>query len=205
MPAVSKKQQRFFGMVRAAQKGEGASSPEVAKVAASIKKKDAKDFASTKHKGLPMKKEEFINEEDYDRMKDRQMERGTFRPRSKPYVARSGGSQPKKKGSGDSALDYVKKSIEAKYGKGAIMDTSKKKNEEVETIEEKKKGLWDNIHAKRKRGEKPAKPGDKDYPETLNVEEAPKYDKQGNDKYDRSMRMIRHKQKNMACLHSSNV
>ena len=36
--------------------------------------------------------------------------------------------------------------------------------------EGKKKGLWDNIHAKRKRGEKPAKPGDKDYPETLNVE-----------------------------------
>ena len=33
-----------------------------------------------------------------------------------------------------------------------------------------KKGLWDNIHAKRKRGEKPAKPGDKDYPKTLNVE-----------------------------------
>ena len=62
----------------------------------------------------------------------------------------------------------MKKSIEAKYGKGAIMDTSKKKNEEVVT--EKKKGLWDNIHAKRKRGEKPAKPGDKDYPKTLNVE-----------------------------------
>jgi len=33
-----------------------------------------------------------------------------------------------------------------------------------------KKGLWDNIHAKRKRGEAPAKKGDKDYPETLNVE-----------------------------------
>lgn len=28
-----------------------------------------------------------------------------------------------------------------------------------------KRGLWDNIHAKRKRGEKPAKPGDKDYPD----------------------------------------
>ena len=40
---------------------------------------------------------------------------------------------------------------------------------EGETIEE-KKGLWDNIHAKRKRGEKPAKKGDKDYPKTLNVE-----------------------------------
>lgn len=41
-----------------------------------------------------------------------------------------------------------------------------------EEIEEGKKGLWDNIHAKRKRGEKPAKPGDKDYPKTLNVEES---------------------------------
>jgi hypothetical protein len=54
--AVSKKQQKFMGMVRAAQKGEGASSPEVAKVASSMKKKDVKDFASTKHKGLPEKK-----------------------------------------------------------------------------------------------------------------------------------------------------
>ena len=36
--------------------------------------------------------------------------------------------------------------------------------------EGKKRGLWDNIHAKRKRGEPPAKKGDKDYPETLNVE-----------------------------------
>lgn len=39
-------------------------------------------------------------------------------------------------------------------------------------VEGKKKGLWANIHAKRKRGEKPAKPGDKDYPKTLNVERA---------------------------------
>ena len=39
-----------------------------------------------------------------------------------------------------------------------------------EFAEGKKKGLWDNIHAKRKRGEAPAKKGDKDYPETLNVE-----------------------------------
>ncbi len=28
-----------------------------------------------------------------------------------------------------------------------------------------KRGLWDNVHAKRKRGEKPAKKGDKDYPD----------------------------------------
>ena len=63
--AKSKAQQRFFGMVRAAQKGEGSASPEVAKVAGEIRKKDAKDFASTKHKGLPEKKKpkEEVNEE----------------------------------------------------------------------------------------------------------------------------------------------
>ena len=33
----------------------------------------------------------------------------------------------------------------------------------------KRKGLWANIHAKRKRGEKPAKPGDKGYPKTLDI------------------------------------
>lgn len=53
MPAVSKAQQRFMGMVHAAQKGEEPASPEVAKVADTMKKKSAKDFASTKHKGLP--------------------------------------------------------------------------------------------------------------------------------------------------------
>ncbi len=57
MPAVSKAQQRFMGMVYAAKKGKLTNpSPEVAKAAASMKKKDAKDFASTKHKGLPKKK-----------------------------------------------------------------------------------------------------------------------------------------------------
>jgi len=41
--------------------------------------------------------------------------------------------------------------------------------EDEQSIDE-KKGLWDNIHAKRKRGEAPAKKGDKDYPKTLDVE-----------------------------------
>ena len=43
--------------------------------------------------------------------------------------------------------------------------------EKLVVFGEGKRGLWDNIHAKRKRGESPAKKGDKDYPETLNVEE----------------------------------
>lgn len=39
-------------------------------------------------------------------------------------------------------------------------------------LKEEGEGLWANIHAKRKRGEKPAKPGDEEYPETLDIEEA---------------------------------
>jgi hypothetical protein len=61
MPAQSKAQQRFMGMVHAAQKGDMENpSPEVEKAADSMSDKDAKDFASTSHKGLPDKKENMI-------------------------------------------------------------------------------------------------------------------------------------------------
>jgi len=54
MPAKSKAQQRFMGMVHAAQKGElDNPSSEVEKAADSMSDADAKDYASTKHKGLP--------------------------------------------------------------------------------------------------------------------------------------------------------
>ena len=63
MPAVSKAQQRFMGMVHAAQKGDMENpSPEVSKAADSMSDKDAKDFASTSHKGLPDKKDEQIKQ-----------------------------------------------------------------------------------------------------------------------------------------------
>ena len=62
--ATSKKQQKFMGMVHAAQKGEKPASKEVAKTAKSMGKKDAEDFASTKHKGLPEKKKSETNEND---------------------------------------------------------------------------------------------------------------------------------------------
>jgi len=61
MPAVSKAQQRFMGMVHSAKKGDMENpSPDVSKVADSMSDKDVKDFASTSHKGLPNKKEEEI-------------------------------------------------------------------------------------------------------------------------------------------------
>ena len=55
--AVSKAQQRFMGMVYAAKKGETPASPEVAKAAKGMSKKEAKKYAKTKHEGLPTHKE----------------------------------------------------------------------------------------------------------------------------------------------------
>jgi hypothetical protein len=67
MPAVSKAQQRFMGMVHAVQKGDmDAPSPEVAKAASDMDDKSAKDFASTKHKGLPNK----VKSESIDKLKE---------------------------------------------------------------------------------------------------------------------------------------
>ena len=53
--AVSQAQQKFMGMAHAMQKGEKikGASPELKKVAKTMSKKSAHDFAATKHKGLP--------------------------------------------------------------------------------------------------------------------------------------------------------
>ena len=56
MPAVSKAQQRFMGIVRSIQKGNAEASDyskEIRSAAKSMKKKDVKDFADTDRKGLP--------------------------------------------------------------------------------------------------------------------------------------------------------
>ena len=55
MPASSKSQQRFFGVVKAMQKGDIPKKGKAGKIAKSMSKDDVDDFASTKHKGLPKK------------------------------------------------------------------------------------------------------------------------------------------------------
>ena len=55
MPAKSKQQQRFFGVVKAIQQGEIPKSGEAGEVADDMSKKDVDKFAGTKHKGLPKK------------------------------------------------------------------------------------------------------------------------------------------------------
>ena len=56
--AVSQAQQKMMGMALAYKRGEmDDASPEVKKMANSMSMKDLEDFAKTKHKGLPVKKE----------------------------------------------------------------------------------------------------------------------------------------------------
>ena len=55
MPAQSKSQQRFFGVVKAMQKGDIPKKGRAGKIAKSMSKDDVDDFASTKHKGKPEK------------------------------------------------------------------------------------------------------------------------------------------------------
>ena len=72
MPSKSKAQQRFFGMVDAYKKGEMKNaSSKIKKAAKGMSMDDVKDFAETKHKGLPEKVEENIirlTENDLHRM-----------------------------------------------------------------------------------------------------------------------------------------
>jgi len=65
MPAQSKQQQKFMGIVHAIQKGEldpKDASSDAQQVAKDMKPSDVTDFASTPHKGLPKKvKQEILN------------------------------------------------------------------------------------------------------------------------------------------------
>jgi hypothetical protein len=84
---------------------------------------------------------ETVSEEDADRMKDRRMERGGVggnqrydRAPKAPNTKKFGSGKTmaqkemeKKYGKGASAMDIVRAQIQAKHGKGAIMDTKKKK------------------------------------------------------------------------------
>ena len=63
MPAVSQQQQKLMALALAYKRGEVKDvSAKVKEIAGSMSEKDLEDFASTKHKGLPMKKEELIKE-----------------------------------------------------------------------------------------------------------------------------------------------
>ena len=288
MPSSSKSQQRFFGVVKAMQKGDKAKEGEAGKVAKSMDKDDVDDFASTKHKGLPNKVKRESRVKSLIRKMVREiMAESTVRISTMKDVSFAGrdrlalygkkgkvgldrksvsalvkavrnvlgrsftahevkegklneakmvtlpngvkvkiefkGITLQAKGKKPVFLDrremmtffkatqkYMKQGLNAgkvKEGfagglpksKRKAFDNVRRKQSEVlgykltgkddmkvetddATVHEaKNKGLWANIHAKRKRGESPAEPGDKDYPKTLDIEGKIKEDYKNNE------------------------
>ena len=69
MPAKSKQQQKFFGVVKSMQAGDTPKKGEAGKVAKDMSKKEVDKYASTKHKGLPKKvKQETMKKSELKKM-----------------------------------------------------------------------------------------------------------------------------------------
>ncbi len=125
MPAKSKQQQKFFGVVRAMQKGDIPKKGEAGEVADDMKKKDVKDFASTKHKGLPkkVKREQFMKLKDWIRKEIREAlkEADDFKPEF---------------GTGDVVHDCPKHVQEMKSGKkGKVVSHTLNESGEVNYVD----------------------------------------------------------------------
>jgi len=88
-----------------------------------------------KAKGYKKEDIEMLPEEDYDRLKDRRLEKGGMdgntRYPTKPAAPMSAQDKEKHREASKKALELVKKSITAKYGAGALMGTKK---ESVNTV-----------------------------------------------------------------------
>ena len=126
MPAVSKAQQRFMGMVHAVQKGDmEAPSKEVEKAADSMKKSDAKDFASTKHKGLPMHKETITKTRLKELVKEVMVEEAEYQAFFKKALEKAGKSIAQM--SDDEKKSFFNKIDAAWNGKGEKNEAKKKK------------------------------------------------------------------------------
>ncbi len=123
MPAVSKAQQRFMGMVHAAQKGETPASADVAKAAKEIDPKDAKDFASTSHKGLPSKKETISKERLKELVKEVMIEEVEYQEFFKKALEKAGKSISQM--SDDEKKEFFNKIDSAWNGKGTKSEALK--------------------------------------------------------------------------------
>ena len=91
-----------------------------------IAMKRSQDLSKTKAGGATPAKA--MGEETEDSLRDKRMERGGVDGNTRYDKAPKFAPGPKKKSSGsDKAIDFVRKEITAKYGKGALIDTKKKK------------------------------------------------------------------------------
>ena len=138
---------------------KGAKVPAYKVDEALVEPKDGVDSAKEVRKATrkaafrPFNKESVVDEGVYERRKTKEVIAALKRDkRNLPYTTKASIARRIVSNKGDTSKSDDRYAYESVVKEG------------------KKKGLWDNIHAKRKRGEKPAKPGDKDYPKTLNVE-----------------------------------
>ena len=123
----------------------------------SIKKKEVK-------KVTPLGAKELKVEEEYEVLETEEFELDgeTWILEKRRYFTAEGDMKTARANVGASTCwkGYKAKGTKKKGGK----EVPNCVKEEEESIEEAKKGLYANIHAKRKRGESPAKPGSEDYP-----------------------------------------
>jgi len=146
MPSKSKAQQKFMGMVHALQKGDmkpSDASPAVKRAAQSMKKKDAKDFASTSHKGLPRKvKQEILN-----RLKEYANKMGRDHLGGDDYTSSKKGGL--RDFDGYDNVDYNNNMpMDESSKKELIKDLDKAKNDllkKVKVLVDKKKKLYSNM------------------------------------------------------------
>ena len=105
MPAQSKSQQRFFGVVKAMQKGDIPKKGRAGKIAKTMDKDDVDDFASTKHKGKPEK----VKREQRVRELIKKMVREELDEKTKIGARKTGPLSPKQSREVGSLKNYMKK------------------------------------------------------------------------------------------------
>ena len=125
-----------------------------------IKKKEVKK---------PSAKAQLAANEEYEVLESEEFElNGEIWILEKRLYAVEGSMETARKNVGASTCwkGYKAKGTKMKGGKSVpnCVKAGDELTHDGEELEEGKKGLYDNIHAKRKRGESPAKPGDKGYP-----------------------------------------
>ena len=130
----------------------------------SIKKKEVKKVTPVGAKETSPKMEE-----EYEVLEREEFElNGEIWILEKRLYAVEGSMETARKNVGASTCwkGYKAKGTKMKGGKSVpnCVKAGDELTHDGEELEEGKKGLYDNIHAKRKRGESPAKPGDKGYP-----------------------------------------
>ena len=130
----------------------------------SIKKKEVKKVTPVGAKETAPKMEE-----EYEVLESEEFElNGEIWILEKRLYAVEGSMETARKNVGASTCWKGYKAAGTKKKGGKTVPNCVKAGDELthdgEELEEGKKGLYDNIHSKRKRGESPAKPGDKGYP-----------------------------------------